>query len=122
MRARELHEVILCNILSMYTFARGGLRQRVFAGECSVMHQWHPSLASAAKPNLLEFHDTGFMTAEDESPFYWNGSRLDVDGHLRGAAGSNGDDDCDDNGVDGDDDWGLNAHRLAEEVVAANAR
>ncbi len=54
------------------------------------------------------------MTASDGSPFFWNGSLVDVDGHLRGAgAGA---------GIDATDDWGLSAHDLEEQVVAANAR
>jgi hypothetical protein len=55
----------------MYTFARGGLRQRVFAGQCSVMHQWHTSLASSAQPNLLEYRGGLYLKADDESPFYY---------------------------------------------------
>jgi hypothetical protein len=98
----------------MYTLARGGLRQRVFAGECSVMHQWHPALSSSKHKNLLEFVDSMHLTAGDKSPFLWNGSRVDVDGHLRGAAGGGSD--------DASDDWGLNKHELEEQVVAANAR
>ncbi len=54
------------------------------------------------------------LTAGDKSPFLWNGSRVDVDGHLRGAAGGGSD--------DASDDWGLNKHELEEQVVAANAR
>ena len=117
MSACELIEVTLfCNMLSMYTFARGGLRQRVFAGQCSVMHQWHTSLASSAQPNLLEYRGSLYLKADDESPFFWNGTLVDVDAHLQGAA------DCDDDNCGGDDDWGLNSYRLVEEVAAANAR
>jgi hypothetical protein len=92
----------------MYTLARGGLRQRVFAGECSVMHQWHPALSSSKHLNLLQFIDSMHVTAVDDSPFLWNGSRVDVDGHILGT---------------GDDDtWGLHEQELLEEVAAANAR
>jgi hypothetical protein len=98
----------------MYTLARGGLRQRVFAGDCSVHHQWHPTNALSAQKNLLEIVSNMHMTASDGSPFFWNGSLVDVDGHLRGAgAGA---------GIDATDDWGLSAHDLEEQVVAANAR
>ena len=94
----------------MYTLARGGLRQRVFAGECSVLHQWHPAHVLSAQKNLLEIVNNMHMTAADGSPFFWNGSLVDVDGHLDGA------------GIDATDDWGLSAHELEEQVVAANAR
>jgi hypothetical protein len=79
-----------------------------------VMHQWHPALSSSKHMSLLEFIDSTLLTAGDESPFLWNGSRVDVDGHLRGDAVSGG--------GDGGDDWGLNALELEEQVVAANAR
>jgi hypothetical protein len=106
--------LFVCDTLFMYTLARGGLRQRVFAGECSVMHQWHPALASSQQRNWLEFVNSMHLTASDSSPFFWNGSLVDVDLHLRGAAGGDTSDER--------DDWGLNAHELEENVVEANAR
>jgi hypothetical protein len=98
----------------MYTLARGNLLQRVFAGDCSVMHQWHPAHALTKQENLLQMADSLHMTAAVSSPFSWNGSLVDVDGHLRGATG--------DYSSYAADDWGLGAHELDEEVVPANAR
>ena len=79
------------------------------------MHQWHPALMSSRQQqNLLDIVDSMHLTANDGSPFYWNGSRVDVDAHLSNVVGGDGHDTT--------DDWGLSAHELEEQVVAANAR
>jgi hypothetical protein len=98
----------------MYTLARSGLKQRVFAGHCSVMHQWHP-VRSSSRPStqLLQFDGGEHVTADYSSPFLWNGSRLDVDRHLGGAGAD---------GHESGDDWGLPLHDLEQQIVEANAR
>ncbi len=114
MSAASLPTLINCNTLFMYTLARSGLKQRVFAAHCSVMHQWHPVRSSSKQsPELLQFDGGGHVTADHSSPFLWNGSRLHVDLHLGGASAD---------GQEGGDGWGLPLHELEEQIVEANAR